>query len=155
MEFNPENKPRFTQLLTRYPNKMAALLPTLWLVQEQEGFISEAAMEYVASLLDISPAHVYGVVTFYTMFNSRPIGKYHIQVCGTLSCALNGSEVLLDRLKSRLGIGLNETTKDGRFTLSSVECLASCGTAPAIMINEKYYENLNPEKLDAILKELA
>ena len=154
VEFNSENKQRLTEILTRYPTKQAALLPTLWLAQEQFGFISPEAMEYVAGLLDISPAHVYGVVTFYTMFHQKPVGKYNLQVCRTLSCALRGGESLLDHLKKKLGIRENETTLDGKFSLCTVECLASCGTAPAMMVNEKYYEGLDAKKVDEILASL-
>lgn len=152
MEFTPENKKKFDELLPRYPTKKAALLPTLWLVQDQYGFISQEAMEYVAHLLDVSPAHVYSVVTFYTMFHQKPVGKFHFQVCRTLSCALLGSETILEHLKKKLQIQENQVTKDGKFSLCTVECLASCGTGPAVMINESYYENLTPGKVDEILK---
>ncbi|MBI4411639.1 MAG: NAD(P)H-dependent oxidoreductase subunit E [Deltaproteobacteria bacterium] len=154
MEFSPENKKKLAEILSRYPTKQAALLPTLWLAQGEFGFISQETMEYVAGLLDISPAHVYGVVTFYTMFHRKPPGKYNLQVCRTLSCALRGSESLLDHLKKKLGIGENETTPDGKFSLCTVECLASCGTAPAMMVNQKYFENLDASKVDEILNGL-
>ncbi|MBI2339270.1 MAG: NADH-quinone oxidoreductase subunit NuoE [Deltaproteobacteria bacterium] len=151
VEFSAENKKRLEEILSHYPTKQAALLPTLWLAQEQFGHISRETMEYVAGLLDVSPAHVYGVVTFYTMFRQKPGGKYHLQVCRTLSCALVGAESLLEHLKKKIGIAENETTPDGRFSLCTVECLASCGTGPAMMVNEKYYENLDPKKIDEIL----
>lgn len=154
VEFSAENKEKFEKLLTRYPNKQAALLPTLWLVQEQFGHIEGEHMEYVAGLLDISPVHVYSVATFYTMYNLKPIGRHHIQVCRTLSCALMGAESLVDCLKDKLGIEIGQTTQDGKFTLSEVECLASCGTAPMMMINEKYYENLSRDKVEEILNKL-
>lgn len=152
MKFTSENQKKFEELLTHYPNKQAALLPTLWLVQDQEGYISGEAMEHVAGLLEVSPAHVYGVVTFYTMYHQKPVGKYHLQVCRTLSCALAGSENILEHLKKKLKIEENQTT--GKFSLCTVECLASCGTGPAMMVNEKYYENLTAEKVDKILGEL-
>lgn len=152
MKFTSENQKKFDELLTHYPTKQAALLPVLWLVQDQEGYISGEAMEYVAGLLDVSPAHVYGVVTFYTMYHQKPVGKYHLQVCRTLSCALAGSETILEHLKKKLKIEENQTT--GKFSLCTVECLASCGTGPAMMVNEKYYENLTVEKVDKILGEL-
>ena len=152
--FTEQNKKKFAEILACYPNKKAALLPILWLVQEQEGFISKEAMEAVAGLLDISPVHVYSVVTFYTMFHQKPVGKYHLQVCRTLSCALMGSENILDHLKGKLRIEEGQTTKDGKFSLCTVECLASCGTGPAMMINEKYHESLNPKKVDEILATL-
>ena len=154
ISFTQENQRKFEHLLTRYPNKKAALLPTLWLVQEQYGFISRDAMEFVAKILDLAPAHVYSVVTFYTMYHQKPVGKNHIQVCRTLSCALNGGEKILDHLKTKLKVKENEVTLDGKFSVCGVECLASCGTAPAVMINEKYYENLSIEKVDKLLNEL-
>lgn len=154
ISFTQENQRKFEHLLTRYPNKKAALLPTLWLVQEQYGFISRDAMEFVAKILDLAPAHVYSVVTFYTMYHQKPVGKHHIQVCRTLSCALGGGEKILDHLKTKLKVKENEVTLDGKFSVCGVECLASCGTAPALMINEKYYENLSVEKVDQLLNEL-
>lgn len=154
IEFSAQNLQEFKNILSRYPTKKAALMPTLWLVQQQFGFISREAMEYVAGLLDLSPAHVYGVVTFYTMYHQKPVGKHHLQVCRTLSCALMGSEKILEHLKGRLGIGENEVTKDGQFSLCTMECLASCGTGPMMMVNEKYYENLTPGKVDEIMKNL-
>ena len=154
ISFTQENQRKFEHLLTRYPNKKAALLPTLWLVQDQYGFISRDAMEYVAKILDLAPAHVYSVVTFYTMYHQKPVGKHHIQVCRTLSCALNGGEKILDHLKTKLKVKENEVTLDGKFSVCGVACLASCGTAPAVMINEKYYENLSIESIDKLLNEL-
>lgn len=154
MEFSSENKKKFEEILGHYPTKQAALLPTLWLVQEEFGYISEEAMKYVAGLLDLSPAHVYGVTTFYTMFHLKPPGKYSIQVCRTISCALVGSETILEYIKRKLGIDENEATSDGRFSLCTVECLGSCGTGPMMMVNEKYYENLTAEKVDRILEQL-
>lgn len=154
MEFNPENQKKFQEILTRYPAKQAAILPTLWLAQDQFSTITLEVMEYIAKLLEISPAHVYGVATFYTMFHLKPVGRHHIQVCRTLSCALMGAEGIVDYLKKKLKLEEGGVTPDGRFSLTTVECLASCGTAPAMMINEKYYENLNPKKIDEILSGL-
>lgn len=154
IQFTSENQKKFDEFLTHYPTKQATLLPVLWLVQDQEGYISEEAMEYVAGLLDVSPAHVYGVVTFYTMYHQKPVGKYHLQVCRTLSCALAGSENITSHLKKKLKINEGEVTSNGKFSLCEVECLASCGTGPAMMVNEKYYENLTAEKVDKILGEL-
>lgn len=154
MEFTPENRKKVDEILKRYPTKRAALLPVLWLAQDQFGHLSHDVQAYVAGLLDVSPAHVYGVVTFYTMFHQKPVGRLHIQLCRTLSCALMGSENLLEHIKGKLGIGENETTRDGRFSLCTVECLASCGTGPAIMINEKYFENVTPKKFDEIVEKM-
>lgn len=154
IEFTPENKKEFDALLTHYPNKRAALLPTLWLAQKQFGWISQKVMEYVGQLLDLPAIKVYEVVTFYTMFNQKPVGKYHIQLCRTLSCELCGKGEILAHLKGKLGIGLGETTPDGQYTLTEVECLGSCGSAPMMQLNEDYYENLTPAKVDEILNGL-
>jgi len=154
IEFTPENKKEFDALLTHYPNKRAALLPTLWLAQKQFGWISQKVMEYVGQLLELPAIKVYEVVTFYTMFNQKPVGKHHIQLCRTLSCELCGKGEILAHLKAKLGIGLGETTPDGRYTLTEVECLGSCGSAPMMQLNEDYYENLTPAKVDEILNGL-
>ena len=155
IEFSAEAQERFQELVQKYPHKKAALLQALWVVQEDKGSISVEAMEYVANLLDIPPSQVYSVVHFYSMYQTEPIGKYHIQVCRTLSCALNGAESLVKHFSDRLGVKpRKETTPDGLFTLSQVECLASCGTGPMCQINESYYENLTPEKVDQLLEEL-
>lgn len=154
VEFTPENRKEFDALLTHYPNKRAALLPTLWIAQKQFGWISQKVMEYVGQLLDLPPIKVYEVVTFYTMYNQKPVGKYHIQLCRTLSCELCGKAEILKHLKNKLGIKAGETTADGKFTLSEVECLGSCGTAPMMQLNEDYYENLSAAKVDEILNGL-
>ena len=143
------------EITQRYPVKRSAILPALWIAQRECGYLSEGAMRDVASLLDLNPIQVYEVATFYTMFYFRPMGKYVLQVCRTLPCALSGAFDLLRHLEKELGVGLDETTPDGLFTLKTVECLASCGTAPVMQVNEDYYENLTPEKADRILKDLA
>ena len=134
-----------------FPVKRSALLPLLHLVQREEGYVGEEAMRWVADILDLTPIQVYEVVTFYTLFNLKPVGKYHLQVCQTLSCALAGAGNLISNLKERLGIEIGETTPDGLFTLKTVECLASCGTGPMMQVNDTYYENLDDDKLDALL----
>lgn len=154
IQFTEDNQAKFDVLLTRYPNKQAALLPTLWLIQEQYGFISQEAMEYVGALLDVSPAHVFSVVTFYTMYHQKPVGRYNIQLCRTLSCALLGAGSLYDYIKDKLKIQEGEVSSDGKFSITPVECLASCGTGPMMMINEKYYENLDRQRVDEILDSL-
>lgn len=141
-------------ILSRYPVRRSALLPLLNLAQREEGYISEAAMKEIARILRLTPPQVYEVVTFYTLLNLKPIGKFHIQVCKSLMCALVGSDTLLRWLQDRLGIKPGETTRDRLFTLSTVECLASCGTGPMMQINDDYYERLTEEKLDQILADL-
>jgi NADH-quinone oxidoreductase subunit E len=154
VEFSPETLKKFEETVSRYPKKEAAMLPVLYLAQQEFGYLSPAAIDYVAKLMGQSPARVHGVVSFYTMYNMKPIGRHHIQVCRTLSCALGGAEKITDFIKKKLAIELGQTTADGRFTLSEVECLASCGTAPMMQINDDYYENLNEEKVTQILDSL-
>jgi len=154
VEFSPETLKKFEETVSRYPKKEAAMLPVLYLAQQEFGYLSPEAIDYVAKLMGQSPARVHGVVSFYTMYNMKPIGRHHIQVCRTLSCALGGAEKITDFVKKKLAIELGQTTADGRFTLSEVECLASCGTAPMMQINDDYYENLNEEKVTEILDSL-
>ena len=142
------------EILPRYPDKRSALLPVLNLAQREFGWISESVMVYVAELLELTPPKVFEVVTFYTMYHQKPVGKYLLQVCRTLSCALVGAPELVSQLQEKLGIRVGETTSDGLFTLRVVECLASCGTAPMMQVNDTYYENLTTEKLDRILEDL-
>lgn len=153
-ELTPENKKIFENILSRYPNKMAALLPVLWLAQKQHGYLPLEVQESVAALLDLTPAHVYGVVTFYTMFKDKPVGKYHLGICRTLSCALRGGENLIRHCEQKLKIRNGQVTADGVFSLEEMECLASCGTAPAMMVNEAYFENVTTEKLDELMERL-
>jgi len=154
LEFSPETLKKFEETVARYPKKEAAMLPVLYLAQREFGYLGSDAIEYVAKLMDQAPARVHGVVSFYTMFNTKPIGRHHIQVCRTLSCALGGAEKITAFIKQKLGIEVGQTTADGRFTLSEVECLASCGTAPMMQINDEFYENLTEEKVTAILQSL-
>ena len=150
-EFNEKNEKKFNDLLKRYPNKSSLMLPSLWMIQQQEGWISPESMEYLADRLETSPMDVYSVASFYTMFNLEPVGKYHFQVCKTLSCKLRGSEDIKKYLEKKLGIKAGETSEDLKFTISEVECLGSCGTAPCVCINEDYVENATPEILDEII----
>ena len=159
VEFSEQAEAQFQDLLTRYPNNLAAMLPVLHLAQREFGWISVEVMDYVASKLDVNPATVLQTATFYTMYNKQPIGKCHIQVCTTLSCAVMGGYALIDHLEEKLGIRLGETTRDGNFTLTEAECLASCGTAPMFQVTYsdgeiEYFENLSPEGVDDVLKEL-
>ena len=154
VEFSPETFKRFEETVSRYPKKEAAMLPVLYLAQQEFGYLSAEAIDYVARLMGQSPAQVHGVVSFYTMYNMKPIGRHHIQVCRTLSCALGGAEKITGFIKKKLALEVGQTTADGRFTLSEVECLASCGTAPMMQINDDYYESLNEEKVTEILESL-
>jgi NADH-quinone oxidoreductase subunit E len=154
VEFSTETLAKFREVVQRYPKKEAAMIPVLYLAQSEFGHLSPEAIDYVAKLMELPTARVYGVVTFYTMLNMKPIGRHHIQVCRTLPCALMGSEKITAFLRARLGISLGETTPDGKFTLSEVECLASCGTGPMMQINDDYYENLTEETVEEILQSL-
>ncbi|MSP39838.1 MAG: NAD(P)H-dependent oxidoreductase subunit E [Deltaproteobacteria bacterium] len=154
LEFSPEALKTFEATVARYPKKEAAMLPVLYLAQREFGHLGSEAIEYIAKLMDQAPARVHGVVSFYTMYNMKPIGRHHIQVCRTLPCALRGAEQVTDMLKKKLGIDCGQTTADGRFTLSEVECLASCGTAPMMQVNDDYFEDLTEAKIDRILDEL-
>jgi len=151
--FTEENLRKVEEIKSRYPKPMAALLPVLWLAQEQFGWISEDVMHYVADLLQVPFNHVLGVVTFYTMYNRKPVGRYHIQFCANVSCMLRGSDNLIEHLENKLGIKVGSTTPDGMFTLSEVECLGSCGTAPMMQVNNDYYEDLTKEKLDNLIED--
>ena len=142
------------EILTRYPTKMAACIPALHLCQQQHGWVSDEVIEFVARRLELSAAHVKGVVTFYTLFNQKPVGKHQVWVCRTLSCALRGADDILHHCEKRLGIHAGETTKDGKVTLRTAECLASCGTAPMMQVDKDYHENLTKERVDQILNGL-
>ncbi len=148
-----QNLAKLEELKKKYPTTKSLTLPVLWMVQEEHGWISTEAMKYVADLLHLPVRHVYGVVTFYTMFNVKPVGKYHLQVCTNISCQLLGSEKISEHVCKKLNIKLGETTPDQRFTVTEVECLGSCGTAPMMQVNERYYENLTVEKIDMLLEE--
>jgi NADH-quinone oxidoreductase subunit E len=154
LEFSPETLKKFEETVNRYPKKEAAMLPVLCLAQQEFGYLGEEAIAYVAKILEQPPARVHGVVSFYTMLNMKPVGRHHIQVCRTLPCALRGAEKITGFLKQKLGIELGQTTSDKRFTLTEVECLASCGTAPMMQINDAYYENLTEAKVTEILESL-
>jgi NADH-quinone oxidoreductase E subunit len=152
--FSPETEAKIDALIAKYPRKLSAMLPMLHVVQNEQGKISEEAMKYVADRLDVNPIAVYEVVTFYSMFFTEDIGKYHLQVCRTLSCLLCGSEEILEHLEKKLGIKPGQVSADGKFRLSEVECLGSCSTAPVLQVNFDYHEELTPEKVDNILKVL-
>ncbi|MBD3413715.1 MAG: NADH-quinone oxidoreductase subunit NuoE [Candidatus Aminicenantes bacterium] len=145
---------KIKELISRYPKKQAAILPVIHLVQRELGHISEDSEQWVADLLEISPVRVREVVTFYSMLSQKPLGKYHIQVCTNLSCSILGAEKLIEHLSHKLGIKPGETSEDGKFTLTTVECLGACEQAPNIMVNYDYYGHVDKEKVDQILSEL-
>ncbi len=151
-KFNEENLTKLEGILKRYPTKKAAVMPVLYLAQEQNGWISGEVMKEVASLLGMPADEVLGVVTFYTMYHQKPMGKYHLQVCTNVSCMLRGGYKIYDRIKDKLNIANGGITKDSVFSLEEVECMGSCGTAPMIAVKEDFFENLDVEKVDEILE---
>ncbi len=156
-EFNPANLEAAKKIIAKYPTgqQRSAVMPLLDLAQRQhDNWIPQAAMDYIARMLDMSPMKVYEVANFYTMYNKQPVGKYLIQVCRTTSCWLCGSDMITEICKEKLGISLGETTADGRFTLIEVECLGACVNAPLIQINDDYYEDLDAESTNKILDDL-
>jgi len=137
------------------PARRSRLLTALYIAQEQEGYLSPQALKRVAERLDLPEAEVFSTASFYTLFRAEPVGQYVIQVCTGLSCYLaDGAERLVDYLERKLGVGAGETTSDGMFTLETVQCLASCGTAPAMRVNDELYENLTTEKVDMLIDQL-
>ena len=143
------------ELLTHYPRKMAALLPALWIVQRERGWVSDEGMAEVAELLDLTPAYVKGVVTFYTMYHQHPVGKYFIQVCTTSPCGICGAEEVAQAFLRHTNTGeLGVTSSDGRFTVIEVECLGACGFATPVMINDEFIESVTPDKVPQLLARL-
>ena len=149
-----ETKRRFDELVKRYPEKRSALIPILHEVQAEVGYLSPEAIEWVAGYLGLGPADVMSVASFYDMLNLEPVGKHMIYVCHNLTCSLLGAEGVIRHLEGRLGIRMGETTPDGLISLKRMECLASCGTAPAIQIDGIFYERVTPQTLDELLEKL-
>jgi NADH-quinone oxidoreductase E subunit len=150
--FTGARRQELDELLTRYPTKMAALLPALWILQEARGWVSSEAMGEVAEVLDLTPAYVKGVVTFYTMYHQHPVGQHFIQVCTTSPCNVCGAEDVVNALLKHTGCEeLGVTSADGRFSVIEVECLGACGFATPLMVNERYVESVTPETVPDIL----
>jgi len=152
--FSEENEARLQALLGRYPDRRAALIPALVLANRQFGYLSREVMEYVAMRLGLPESYVLNTATFYTLLHKHPVGRYHIQVCVNVSCYLRDADHLADHLKRILGIGFGEVTPDGLFSLEGVQCLASCGTAPAIQVNDDYHEQMTVEKVERLIESL-
>ena len=150
--FVGDAKRELEEMLTRYPSKMAALLPALWIVQHERGWVSDDAMAEVAELLDLTPAYVKGVVTFYTMYHQHPVGKYFIQVCTTSPCGACGAEKVVEALLKHTRCGeLGATSADGRYTVIEVECLGACGFATPVMVNSDFLESISAERVPDVL----
>ena len=152
--FSPEIEAEMDRHLAKYPVKRSAILPLMFIVQRERGYLDPPGVAYLADRLGVRITDIWEVATFYSMINTEPVGKYHLQVCKTLSCKILGAGQITQRCTEKLGIKPGETTEDGRFSLSEVECLGSCGTAPVLQIGFDYYENLTPEKVDQILDSL-
>ena len=152
--FSPEVEAEIDRHLSKYPVSRSAILPLMFIVQRERGYLDPPGVAYLAKRLALRITDIWEVATFYSMINTRPVGRYHIQVCKTLSCKIMGAGNITKHCADKLGIKPGETTADGRFTLSEVECLGSCGTAPMFQINFDYHENLTPEKVDQILGSL-
>ena len=153
--FQGARREELDTLLTRYPTKMAALLPALWIVQQERGWVSERSMAEVATVLGLTPAYVKGVVTFYTMYHQHPVGRYFVQVCTTSPCGVCGAEDVVKAFLRHTGTGeLGATSADGRFTVIEVECLGACGFATPVMINEEFIESVSAETVPEIIARL-
>jgi NADH-quinone oxidoreductase subunit E len=156
MKFSEEKLNKAKEIIASYPEgkQKSAMLPILHLAQEENnGWLSADAMDYVAELLQLKPIEVYEVATFYSMYNLKPVGKYVFEICQTGPCMLNGSDNIIAYIKEKLGIGVGETTGDGMFTLKTVECLGACGYAPMMQMGKFYKEHLTKEKIDQIIDE--
>jgi NADH-quinone oxidoreductase subunit E len=151
---SPDREHKLNEILARYPTRMAATLPLLHLCQEQHGYVSAEVIDYVAKRLDLPTSHIQGVVTFYSLYNRQRVGKHQVWVCRTLPCALRGAGALLEHCEKRLGISCGQTTPDGKVTLRTAECLASCGTAPMMQVDRDYHEDLTRARVDQILSKL-
>ncbi len=154
MSLSAAAESRIEELKGKYPSTKSAIMPALYIAQEELGWVNDEAVEWVAERLSLAPSHVMQVATFYTMYYKKPVGKYHFQVCRTLSCALCGARGVTEYLKKRFGLKPNEISADGMWSYEEVECLGSCGTAPMVEINDVYFENLNDEKLEALINKI-
>ena len=153
-KFTKENLERVEQETKKYPVRKPAVMAALYIAQEQNGYINFEVMKEIANVLGITAEEVLGVVTFYTMYHQKQMGKYHIQVCTNVSCMLRGGYEIWNQVKNKFGIDHLEVTADQKFSLEEVECMGSCGTAPMIAINEDFYENLSKEKVEELLESL-
>jgi NADH-quinone oxidoreductase E subunit len=152
--FTQENLEKIDRVIAKYPEKQAAIMPLLYIAQEQNGFVSIEAMREIARLLEMDETDVLGVVTFYSMYHQKQMGKYHIQVCTNVSCMLRGGYEIYDAVQKKLGLKNGEASEDHKFSLEEVECMGSCGTAPMLAVNEDFFENLSTDKALEIIDSL-
>ena len=153
MKFSDQFESRFAEMLSHYPTKRSALVPTLLYAQDELGFLSDEAIAEIASRVDLTELEVRNVISYYSMLTTRPRGKYNVQVCTNIACLLRGGEEILDHCKKKLGIGHKGTTPDGLFSLEEVECIGACSWAPAAQVNYEFHENLTPQQMDKVLDE--
>jgi len=153
--YSEANEKKIDELLTHYPVKRSVIIPALFIAQEEHGYVTDDDVKYLAARLDLRVNEVEEIVTFYSMFSRRPIGKYKLQVCRTISCMLNGAPEVTEHLCKKLGVKLGETTSDGKFTVMEVECLGYCDLAPVLQVNFDYHEQVNSESLDKIVAGLS
>jgi NADH-quinone oxidoreductase subunit E len=152
--FSTETEARFKHLVSIYPRKRSALIPMLLLAQQEQGYVTSQAMEYIAQYLELSASDVESTLTFYTLLRRKPVGKYHIMICTNLACMLRGSDDIEACVKRKLGVNLGQITSDGLFSAIEFECLGSCTTAPVLQVNGEFHENLDVPKVEALLDEL-
>jgi len=152
--FDAERDAEFERLIVRYPIRESMIMPALWMAQEQQGWISAEAIEYIAERIGTYPAKVFELATFYTMYHLKPVGQYHICVCRTLSCWLRDKQAIVDYLAEEIGIRPGQISEDGRYSLEEVECLGHCGTAPVVQVNGEFHEEMDLEKFKALLATL-
>jgi NADH-quinone oxidoreductase E subunit len=155
IQFSEEAMRRYEKILSHYPEKRAALLPVLTLAQREFGWISQEVADYLSELMGYPPSDILSVATFYTMLQKKPVGKFHMEICRNVSCWLMGTYPCVDEIKRQLKIDVGEITPDGKFSWNLTECLGSCGTAPAMQVGDRYFENLTPERIVEIIEKLA
>lgn len=153
MKFSDQLESRFARLLTLYPVKRSALVPMLLYAQDEIGCLCDEAIQEIGRRLDLSGLEVRNVISYYSMLRTRPLGRFHVQVCTNISCLLRGGEEIFAHCRKRLGVGHKQTTSDGVFSLEEVECIGACSWAPAMQVNYDFHENLTPEKVDRVLEE--
>jgi len=153
MKFSDQFESRFAEMLKHYPSKRSVLVPTLLYAQDEVGYLSAAVIQEIAGRVELTELEVRNVISYYSMLTTRPRGRYNVQVCTNIACLLRGGEEILDHCKMKLGVGNQQTTPDGMFSLEEVECIGACSWAPAAQVNYDFHENLTPEKMDRVLKE--
>ncbi|MFN0088493.1 MAG: NADH-quinone oxidoreductase subunit NuoE [Blastocatellia bacterium] len=149
--YSQENEKKIDEFISHYPVKRSAILPALFIAQQEHGYVTDEDVKYLAQRLDLRVNEVEEIVTFYTMYSRKPVGKYKIQVCRTVSCMLLGAEQITEHIEHKIGCGVNETSADGKFTLQEVECLGYCDLAPCLQVNFDYHENVTTESVDRLL----